>query len=139
MSMWGGDSQQVMMAGTGQVQLTCPPQKLEQSHLYSGPSDEIRVTYGRRETEGPQLSSILKLPQLSFMRKQGGRDEARLSPRGWPALGVQVATGGLGCLCFSSRPRAPPFPSLARGWSLMDLDPCLLVYDTSNEMFLWVR
>lgn len=109
----------------------CPHKKLEQSHLYSGPSDEIRVTYIRK-MDDPPMTSILRLPRLSSRWKQGGRDEVHLPSKGWSAWGVPGAAEGLGLegkvsLCFSPRSRSLPSPSLAHGWSPMGLDLFILV------------
>lgn len=47
------------------ILLICPHKRLEQCHLYSGPSDEIRVTYRRGEKDGPHRqhppASVAKL------------------------------------------------------------------------------
>lgn len=81
------------------VLLTCPHKRLEQSHLCSGPviksSLMVLGTYGRGDTDDPSLSSCLRLPLLSSMRKQAGRHKACLSSQGWSALEVQFAAGGL--------------------------------------------
>lgn len=90
-------------------------------------------TYGREDTDDPPPppnDQLSQAPPAKLHKEAKGRHEARLSSQGWSALGVQFAAGGLRLwrerLPSAFQVLCSTFPSLAHGWSIMDLDPYLL-------------